>query len=173
MKTMKRVNRLLWLGLLALLTAAAPAAMAQKLNPMTIGTSLPGATYFVDGQRYTETTVFTWAEGTSHVVQFPFSVDQNGILDVQYLTYGSRYRFHGWTKTYAGPDPGDFADEIEVVVASSQFTSLIANLTIEYRVRLNFPQSFASNYCQEFITNDQPTNTIDLDRKSTRLNSSH
>src|SRR5580704_9130083 len=70
------MNRVKLLSLLMLL--ASGGAVAQTTVGVTVGLSQPGPVFYVDGQTYNNAHVFLWPVGSTHIVQFPFSVDLNG-----------------------------------------------------------------------------------------------
>ena len=54
-------------------------ALAQGQTPITIGTSVFGPRYYVDGQLSTGTQQFYWTTGSRHVLQFEIGYDPNKI----------------------------------------------------------------------------------------------
>lgn len=158
MSAMKRLNRLMLLGLLALFGSFGATALAQ--SSMKIGTTVDGATFLVDGQRYTTTQYFTWPEGSTHSVQFPANLDLDG-KTVQYTAPGARYRFDGWSAVQEAPLTASFAGTTVSVVASPKLKELVAQVGTEFRVRLSFTQNFEVQYCAQTITPDI-SGTIDV-----------
>ncbi len=158
MNAMKRLNRLMLLGLLALLGSFGATASAQ--SSMRIGSTVDGATFLVDGQRYTSTQLFTWPEGSTHSVQFPANLDLEG-KTVQYFSGGGRYRFDGWAAVQQAPLSASFAGTTVSVVASPKFTELIAQVQTEFRVRLSFTQNYQVPYCAQSIP-PEISGTIDV-----------
>ena len=67
-----------WLILFALIICGS--VVAQPLTSITIGSNVPpptpnGPVFVVDGTAFISTQTFEWVQGSSHVVQFPLSLD--------------------------------------------------------------------------------------------------
>lgn len=136
------MRRITWLILFALIICGS--IVAQPLTSITIGTNVPpptpnGPIFIVDGTSFISTQTFEWVQGSSHVVQFPLSLDPN----LNPTTYQSanndniRFTFGGWTANTnlfpAGSGP------VVVVTADPSLTSLIATVTVTYLVNIVFP----------------------------------
>src|SRR5580658_1677052 len=130
-----------WLILFALIICGS--IVAQPLTSITIGTNVPpptpnGPVFIVDGTSFISTQTFEWVQGSSHVVQFPLSLDPN----LNPTTYQSanngniEFTFSGWKAntnlfpTTTGP--------VVVVTADPSLTSLIAQVTVTYLVNIVF-----------------------------------
>lgn len=136
---MKRTNCLF---LVALAILASSWISAQTLTNITIGTTSTanyGPVFVVDGVSYLTTQTFTWPACSSHVVQFPFSVDQNGnaVAYQSVLNDSVRFSFGGWQENTGLLSP--VGDPILTITAQPGLTSLIANVTASYEVTINFP----------------------------------
>jgi hypothetical protein len=60
---------------------------------VTIGTSPPGLPFTVDGRNWSETTVFKWDEGSSHIIGVDESISRGDV----------RYLFTGWSDGFSSP----------------------------------------------------------------------
>ena len=134
---MKRANCLFLLTLLATSWIS-----AQALTNITIGTNSTanyGPVFVVDGVSYLTPQTFTWPAGSAHVVQFPFSVDQNGnTASYQSVVSDSvRFSFGGWLENTGLLTPT--GQSILTITAQPTLTSLIAQVTPSYQVTINFP----------------------------------
>jgi uncharacterized protein (TIGR03437 family) len=135
------MKRITWLILLALLISGS--MLAQPRTSITIGSNLPyptpnGPVFIVDGTSYISTQVFEWIQGTSHVVQFPLTLDpETGVTDYQSAQNDNiRFLFGGWTaNTNLFPTPSGTVVE---VTADPSLTSLIASVTVNYLVNIVF-----------------------------------
>ena len=117
------------LAILGLLASAG--VWAQGVSQITIGTSVPGPNFMVDGTTYTQTQVFVWPTGSKHTVQFLFSVDPTTGLTLGYQdTSGDtmRFTFSGWITNTGSLTQTNQA--ILSITASPDLTSIIANITI-------------------------------------------
>jgi uncharacterized protein (TIGR03437 family) len=125
------------LAILGLLASAG--VWAQGVSQITIGTSVPGPNFMVDGTTYTQTQVFVWPTGSKHTVQFLFSVDPTTGLTLGYQdTSGDtmRFTFSGWITNTGSLTQTNQA--ILSITASPDLTSIIANITISYRMHITF-----------------------------------
>jgi uncharacterized protein (TIGR03437 family) len=138
------MRRFTWLILFALMICGS--IIAQPRISVKIGSNLPfptpnGPQFFVDGTSYISTQVFEWVQGTSHVVQFPLSLDPN----LNATTYQSwaqdniRYSFIGWAANT--PLFHSSSDPVVVVTADPALTTLTANVTVQYKLHVVFPTS--------------------------------
>jgi hypothetical protein len=129
------------LSLFALLSFAGIGLQAQTtLSTMTVSTSPSGARFSVDGTVYNQAATFVWPAGSEHLVVFitdpvppgqpPNTVVQTTQqLDVVYI-------FKGWVDNKSLTQPQ--TDPVQTVTADPSITSLTADLTIGYRIQLNF-----------------------------------
>ena len=133
---MKRNN---WLILICLLGLGG--LSAQSLSTITIGTSPTtnsGPVFIVDGTSYGSTQVFSWPTGSKHIVQFPVALDFAG----NPLPYQSavndnvRFLFDGWTENTTLLSPTTAT--VQTLTADPSITTFIANVTINYRVHIDF-----------------------------------
>jgi uncharacterized protein (TIGR03437 family) len=138
---MKRVK---WLILLMLL--ASLGAWAQGVTSVSVGMSLDGPIFFVDGQRYSTQQVFLWPIGSKHVVQFLLSVDEATGAPLGYQAANgdvTRWVFNGW-KDNLGllAQPGFVAQTITV---QPGLTSLVGQVTVTVLVAVQFYNSTTGN----------------------------
>jgi uncharacterized protein (TIGR03437 family) len=130
-----------WLILFALIICGS--VVAQPLTSITIGSNVPpptpnGPVFVVDGTAFISTQTFEWVQGSSHVVQFPLSLDPN----LNPTTYQSadndniRFTFSGWKANTALFPNGTGA--VVVVTADPSLTALLAQVTVTYLVNIQF-----------------------------------
>src|ERR1700689_2491937 len=136
------MNRAKWLILIILI--ACGGAWAQTISSIMVGTTPTGVVFSVDGVNYVSTQTFLWPEGSKHVIQFVFTLGPTGTpLPYQVsIAPGAEYFFSGWEAN--GSSVGDGASAI-TVTASPSLTSVIATLTTEYAVTVEFPGGSASS----------------------------
>ena len=116
---------------------AAPLAMAQIANSVTISSNPTGGAFLVDGSPYVGSQTFLWPSGTKHHLQFQVSVDQNGApLSYQQSTDGqSRYSFSGWTTSSGAVLP---ANPSITVTADPTISAITMTLTKQVRLQVQF-----------------------------------
>ncbi|HYL36175.1 MAG TPA: hypothetical protein VEV17_09715 [Bryobacteraceae bacterium] len=117
-------------SLLLLLFSSSLCLPAQTFSTITISTVPSGAQFSVDGQVYLSATTLVWPAGSSHVVAFVGSSGAQGSPDGT-----TQYGFTGWVDNRGlliSKDP------VLVVTADPRVTTLTANLTVAYRVTVNF-----------------------------------
>ncbi len=134
---MKQLKSLAIIGLLA-----SAGAWAQSASQITVGLSMPGATFIVDGTYYTSTQVFSWPTGSVHILQFLDSIDPNtgATLPFQGASSGTtEYAFSGWTAN-TGNLSVNGASVISVT-ANPTLTSIIGNIAVAYKVNIVFYDS--------------------------------
>ncbi|HLX42953.1 MAG TPA: hypothetical protein VKR43_05940 [Bryobacteraceae bacterium] len=133
---MKRNNRLICLFLVGL-----GGLSAQSLSTVTIGsnpTTNNGPIIIVDGTSYSGTQVFTWPTGSKHIVQFPLALAPDGTA----LTYQSasndniHFQFNGWTENTTLLSPTSAS--VQTITADPTLTSFFVNVSINYRVHIDF-----------------------------------
>jgi uncharacterized protein (TIGR03437 family) len=134
-----RMKRTISLILFAILISSG--ALAQSISTITIGTSPIGAQFIVDGSAYVSNQVFAWPTGSKHIVQFPFSTDINdNTLSFQSaLSDNIHYTFSGWTASNGLLGPA--SSPIVTVTAGPGLTSLIASVSVQYKVNIIFGDS--------------------------------
>jgi uncharacterized protein (TIGR03437 family) len=131
-----------WLIFLMLLVGVG--VRAQTVSSVTIGLTLPGPVFIVDGQQYNTSQVFLWPQGSKHIVQFLYSVDETTGNPFPYQASNgddTRWSFGGWTDnlgllTAGGP--------IQTVTATPSLTSIIGHVTLTYRLTIQFYNSPAA-----------------------------
>jgi uncharacterized protein (TIGR03437 family) len=130
-----------WLILFAFIICGS--VVAQPLTSITIGTNVPpptpnGPVFVVDGTAFISTQTFEWVQGSSHVVQFPLSLDPNlNPTTYQNANNGNiEFTFSGWKANTNLFPTGTGA--VVVVTADPSLTSLIAQVTVSYLVNIVF-----------------------------------
>jgi uncharacterized protein (TIGR03437 family) len=138
------MRRITWLILSVL--AICGSIVAQPRTSIRIGTSVPpptpnGPVFIVDGTSYISPQVFEWIQGTSHVVEFPLSLDQNlNVTSYQsQLQDNIRFSFGGWVANTTVFHAG--SGTVVVVTADPSLTTLTATVTVNYRLQIVFPTS--------------------------------
>lgn len=128
------------LRLLAGFALACVLAYAQDapISTVRISTDPPGARFYVDGQLYTHPQVFTWPQGSKHVVQFPMMRNPDGTsTNCQTSADESvKHCLDGWVDSTGALATTN--TESLIVTASPALTFLTARLTVQYRVFLRF-----------------------------------
>ena len=151
---MKRLNRLLMLGLLSLLGGLTVAG--QALTSIRIGVGDEGAKFIVDGQEFLYQANFVWPEGSTHVVQFPMTVLGGETQPYQIHPSGrARFTFNGWNPV----GPTDFVVPYMAggvyVTASRKLTELNGTVIKEIPLDVEFAQSSTDNTCSTSVELDQ------------------
>ena len=120
--------------LLTLTGAASLWAQQSNQTFITITTAPAGGQFLVDGQQYTSSAVFSWVNGSKHVIQalsdpVPSNYDPTAIATISYLQqFPPCYReFGSWTDT-SGQITGSGTNASTVsVTADPTLTSLVLN----------------------------------------------
>src|ERR1700682_1255712 len=107
---------------------------------ISVGTNPDGARFTVDNEPYTSTVVFSWPVGSKHTLVFPTDPLQPGqTAGTNFQTStdgGTVYAFNGWKDSAGLLVPGN--DPVQTVTASLAITSIRADVTASYRIKLNF-----------------------------------
>ena len=114
---------------LVILAALSMPLIAQETYITTrIATQPPGAVFTVDGTYFTGSAVLTWPKGSKHVVA----------IEMVQTSFdgGFRYTFGAWADPSGLLSPT--SANVQVITADPAVSSLIAKVTVEYRVILNF-----------------------------------
>lgn len=121
-------------------------AWAQTISSVMIGTAPGnvGIVFAVDGVNYVSTQTFLWPQGSKHIVQFVFTQDNSGNnLPYQSSLDGkTEYFFNGWSANSTAIAGGVAA---VTITADPSLSSVIATLTIQYQVSVNFLAGSASS----------------------------
>ena len=125
------MNRLLFLTLFLLTCLGLE---AQTFSTIQIGTVPNGARYIVDGQTYNYTQTFVWPTGSAHVLVFVGDT-QGGSVQTS-LDGLTEYQFTGWEDNNGYLVPT--TSPIQTITANPAITSITANLTVFYAVKLNY-----------------------------------
>ncbi len=136
---MKRVKLLSFLMLLG-----SGGVYAQSTTGVTVGLSQAGPVFYVDGQTYNTSHVFLWPVGSTHVVQFPYSVDLNGNT-LQFQAGGAgtvEWTFGGWADNAGLLSPA--GSPVQTVTVFSGMTSLIGSVTELMQLAITFPANTGS-----------------------------
>lgn len=129
----KSLKRLAILGLLA-----CGGAWAQSTVAVTVGLSVPGAIFTIDGQSFSSTQIVQWAVGSTHQVYFVQSLESDGSLGThQYPTnsQGFRYAFSSWN--IVGPSPLG-ATPLLTISVDPTLTQIIGQVTTEVQISVSF-----------------------------------
>ena len=132
--TMKSLHCRLFQALLPVLAFGAAALSAgTAISSTRIQTDPAGASFYVDGQRFTGSATFLWPQGSQHTLN----------IDVEQWdsTVRERYIFQDWT-TSAGLSMG--AAPLQIISADPSITSYKAAMKLQYAVSLSF---FACQSC--------------------------
>lgn len=133
-------NRLLALALLLLPAFAAPPLAAQQapIVSLRVDTSVPGATFWVDGQPYQTSAIFSWPEGSRHTLEIRNEYLRENLTDGQTVdpnqydpTFHTRFRFQGWVDSTESLLVGG---SVISITASRQITSYRANFNKQHGV---------------------------------------
>jgi len=136
------MKRVIWLIFIALLSSAG--CFAQALSTTDISISPSGAAYSVDGNVYITPQVFVWPTGSKHIVQFILSTDNTG-TETNYQSAQAdniRYTFGGWTASNGLLTPA--TNPVITVTADPSLTSLVGNVSVSFKVLINFPNGTTS-----------------------------
>jgi uncharacterized protein (TIGR03437 family) len=139
------MKRSIWL--ITVLILASIVASAQSVSSTIIGLSLPGPTYYVDGQAYTTQQVFLWPTGSKHIVQFLVSVDAQG-NELPFQSFNgdiARWTFGGWKENTGLLTPA--GDPAQTITADPTLTSFIGQVTVSYRVTIKFFNDLPNTAC--------------------------
>lgn len=92
----------------------------------------------VDGQVYVAMQTFSWPSGSKHILQFLLDQTSTGQPTViQTAVDGSaQWSFGGWKDNAGLLTPS--TDPIQTITADPAVTSIIATVTVAYRINLNF-----------------------------------
>ena len=164
MRKLPLFNHFFWI----LAAACISTLSAQQTVSFTVSTDPPGANFTVDGTIYTSVAQFEWPAGSQHIVSFPTQTltgvivpaNANGTITPQQLTQDKTelYTFGGWKDNTGFLAPS--GEPTQVVTANGTVTSLTAELTLSYRVLLNFEINNAEPpACGAPLTDLQPPPT--------------
>jgi uncharacterized protein (TIGR03437 family) len=135
------------LSLLILLTCGGMCLEAQTTSTITISTKPLGGHFLVDGTLHFTTATLSWPVGSVHTVVFvtdPTLPGQAAGSLVQTTSDGgTKYLFNGWVDNLGFIQP--IADPVEIITANPNLTTLTAQLTVSYKVNLNFFSSGIPN----------------------------
>ncbi len=135
---MKRASLLI----LTLLLVGIGDAWAQPVSSVSVGLSLPGPVFYVDGQRYNTRQTFLWPQGSKHIVQFLLSVDVSSGQSLPYQSASgdiTHWIFSGWVDNLGTLSPSSAV--IQTVTATPGLTSLIGQVTVQHKIHVQFYSS--------------------------------
>ncbi|HUA87150.1 MAG TPA: IPT/TIG domain-containing protein [Bryobacteraceae bacterium] len=129
------MKRTIWLVIVALLVSTG--IFAQTISTVDVSVNPPGAAFMVDGNTYITPQVFPWPTGSKHIIEFPLSFDQNGNPTTYQTAQNGNieYLFGSWTANDGTLPQGNYIS----VTANPALTSVVANVTVQYLVTINFP----------------------------------
>lgn len=121
--SMRSPNQLIVLAFA--LAASAFSSFAQTTVSFRVSTNVPGAAFWVDGRKFTDSASFSWEPGSQHILEVR--------LVAQYdVTRTTRWSFTGWAD-----DRGLIAmpsNPVQVVTANASTQSFVASFTKQHRV---------------------------------------
>jgi uncharacterized protein (TIGR03437 family) len=123
-------------------------AAAQPVSSVSVGLSLPGPVFFVDGQRYNTQQTFLWPQGSKHIVQFLLSVDSTSGTTLPFQAANgdvARWFFGGWQDNLGALSPSSAV--VQTVTATPGLTSLIGTVTVSHKVNVVFYNSPGDSGC--------------------------
>ena len=125
---MKRTRFPAFLNLAMWAALCLPVTAQETYVTTRIATQPPGAVFTVDGTYFTGSAVLTWPKGSKHVVA----------IEMVQTSFdgGFRYTFGAWADPSGLLSPT--SANVQVITADPAVASLIAKVTVEYRVMLNF-----------------------------------
>ncbi len=126
---------------------ASVASWAQSVSSIKVGLSLPGPTFYVDGQAYNTQQIFLWPTGSKHTVQFLVSVDVQGTeLPFQSANGDvARWVFGGWKDNTGLLTPS--GQTAQTITADPSINSFIGQVTVSYRVTIKFYNDAPNTGC--------------------------
>lgn len=112
--------------------AAASCPISAQTTPKTLGirvqTSIPGATFWVDGTEYKSAAQFSWDEGSKHILEVRKALQLSWLCD-------TRWRFQGWSVVDGQlPEASSF---VQIITANAAQTAFVANFQVEYRLDIS------------------------------------
>jgi uncharacterized protein (TIGR03437 family) len=123
---------------------ASGGVLAQSSIGVTVGLSQPGPLFYVDGQQYSSAQVFLWPTGSTHILQFPFSVIQGVTQPYQSSTSDTaRWTFSGWTDNLGLLASFAGAPVVTITVVEG-LTSVIGSVTELFELSVVFPTGTGS-----------------------------
>ena len=134
---MLSINRFLLSFVISVLLAT-PLWCQPPYTTTSIGTNPSGARFTVDNEPYTSTVVFSWPIGSKHTLVFVTDpADPPLTTTLQTSTDGGTvYAFNGWRDSAGLLVPG--TDPVQTVTASPAITSIRADVTVSFLLKLNF-----------------------------------
>ena len=133
------MNRYLLSSVISVLLAT-PLWCQGPFTTTSIGTNPSGARFTVDNEPYTSTVVFSWPIGSKHTLVFitdPVEPGQTAGTNFQTSTDGGTvYAFNGWKDGAGLLVHGN--DPVQTVTASPAITSIRADVTVSFLLKLNF-----------------------------------
>jgi uncharacterized protein (TIGR03437 family) len=137
---MLSMNRYLLSFVISVVLATPLWCQVGPYTTTTIGTNPDGARFTVDDEPYTSSVVFSWPVGSKHTLVFitdPVQEGQTANTTFQTSTDGGTvYAFNGWHDNAGLLVPGN--DPVQTVTASPAITSIRADVTVSFLLKLNF-----------------------------------
>jgi uncharacterized repeat protein (TIGR01451 family) len=96
-------------------TASDTASIQSTSVTVTVGTSISGLSFTVDGTTYTSTQTFTWAIGSTHPISTTSPQQQSPL--------GPRYTFQNWT------DGGAISHPVTATASVTSYTAVFVQST--------------------------------------------
>jgi uncharacterized protein (TIGR03437 family) len=126
-------------SLLVLLSLSGLCLQAQTSSQIRISTNPSGARFQVDGQLYSQPVSFNWPQGSEHVIVFvtdPPLAGQTGGLVQTSVDGATKYGLSSWMDNNGLVQPT--SDPVQVITADPSITSFTAQVTVSYRISLNY-----------------------------------
>ncbi len=113
---------------------------AQQTSSYRVVTSVPGAEFYVDGQRYQTAANFLWPDGSNHVLWIKNAV--------QSVDFTKRYTFNGWSPADGAPRTAA-QGLVLAIVAHPEVPAYTASFSLTYQVgfQVNGPPGVAGDSC--------------------------
>jgi uncharacterized protein (TIGR03437 family) len=125
------------LSLLILLTFGGMCLEAQTSSTITISTNPAGAQFYVDGTLYSMAVTLNWPTGSEHTVAFLANGPTASSTIVQTTPDGGTvYTFNSWLDNLGLGQAS--ASPVQTITANPAITTLTAQITVAYRVNLNY-----------------------------------
>jgi uncharacterized protein (TIGR03437 family) len=125
------------LSLLILLTFGGMCLEAQTSSTITISTNPAGAQFYVDGTLYSMAVTLNWPTGSEHTVAFLANGPTASSTIVQTTPDGGTvFTFNSWLDNLGLGQAS--ASPVQTITANPAITTLTAQITVAYRVNLNY-----------------------------------
>ncbi len=122
----------------------AQSTVVQSTIGVTVGLSQAGPIFYVDGQQYSSAQVFLWPTGSTHILQFPYSIVLGQAVEYQSSNDDqARWTFGGWVDNL-GLLAGVGSSNVVTVTVVPGLTSVIGSVTELFELSIIFPSGTGS-----------------------------